>query len=107
MRAAVAGDVDVGRLDVPMDDQMAVRVLHGAEDLQKQHQTLAHGEPVHVAILVDRDAVDVLENQKRLPGSGYIGVVEPRDVRMLEACEDVALAKQALGELSLIGTSVG
>ena len=43
-----------------------------------------------------RVALDVLEDEKRLPASGDAGVEEPRDVRVGQPREERALAAEPL-----------
>lgn len=47
-----------------MDDEAVVRVLNGITDLAKELNTLLCGESVLVAVAVDPNPFDVLENQK-------------------------------------------
>ena len=79
-----------------MHDQARVRERHRAQDVEEQLQLLAQVEPLGAAVFVRRDAVDVFEREIGTPAFVDAGVVEARDVRMLEAGEDFALARDAL-----------
>jgi len=56
---------NVSGLQVAVDHRFLVRVLHPRADLQEQLQTLAVGQPVPVAVLGDRDTLDVLHHEVR------------------------------------------
>ena len=84
-----------------------VRVRHRIGHLQEQAQALAQVAALAAAVFVDGDALDVLEREIGLSVGREAGVVEPRDVRMLEAREDVALARHALGEVGAEHAAVG
>src|SRR5690606_26320569 len=49
-----------------------------------------------VAVLVDRQAVDVFEHEIRLVVRAYPGIEQPRDVRVRELCEVPAFQGEAL-----------
>src|SRR6185369_4728591 len=84
--------------EIPMHDELAVRVRDRVGDLEEQAQPLPQAETVRRAVLVDRSSLDVLEREIRLPLRGDTGIVEPSDVRMRERGENLALASEALGE---------
>ena len=88
------GDQDVGRLEVAVEDEVRVRELHRRQYLKKQPEAGLDVELARVAEGGDVTPVHALHRQVRLP-LGHAGVVEPGDVRVLEAGEDVALAGEA------------
>ena len=63
--AVVQGDQDVGRLEVAVDDALLVGVLDRLADRDEQLQPLPRGEPVLVAVLGDRHALDQLHDEVR------------------------------------------
>lgn len=67
----------IGRLDVAMDDQLAVRVCDGIDYLLKQPQRGRDTEPAIGHVPIDGGALDVLQCEKRLPRIGDAGIVEP------------------------------
>ena len=77
---------------------LRVRVRDRLRHLQEHAKTRAHVEALVVAVLVDRTAFDVLERQIRPAAGRHARVVQPRDVRVVERGEDVALPRHALGE---------
>ena len=93
---AVAGDQDVGRLDVAVDDQIRVRVLDGAHDLKKERDAAGEGEGALGGEDVDAQAVDVLQDQVRLPRLADTGVEQPGDVGMGQPGERGSLPAEAL-----------
>ena len=66
----LTGDANqhVGWLDIPVHDQVGVRVNHGLEHVEKQAKTSLDTERVFVAVTVDGLTIDVLEDQIGLAG---------------------------------------
>jgi hypothetical protein len=58
-------------------------------------QSLSQREPVRVAVLRERDALDVFHRQIRLALRTHPRIIEPPNIRMRERSEDVALAREA------------
>ena len=96
---AVGRDEDVRRLDVAVDDEVAVGVGDGLGDGAKQPQPLAEAEAALVAILRDGLAVDELHREVGLAFGRDATVEESGDVRVLEAGEDLALLQEAAEDL--------
>ena len=59
---AVARDENIGSLDVPMYDEVAVCVLHCIAHLDEQFEALAHEQSAIVAIGVDGFPVDMFHH---------------------------------------------
>ena len=91
-------DEDVGGLDVTMHDQRRVGVLHRLEDLHEQGHTRPDIEALFVAETLEIHALDMLDGEERASPLIDARVVEPGDVRVIEAAQDVALALHAGGE---------
>ena len=89
-------DHHVGGLDVPVHDQIRVRVLDGFEHVQEQAEPGVHVQPVLVAIAIDGQPLHVLEHEIRLTRRRHARVEEPGDVGMREPREDVAFALEPL-----------
>ena len=75
----------------------AVREGHRLRHLQQQRSRDLDVQCPLAAIDIDRLALDVLEREERPPLRIGAGVVQPRDVRVLERGQDVALTRHALG----------
>ena len=72
-----------------MNDELAVRVGDGVRDLQKQAQPRRASRALRLAAIdIERPALDVFDREIRLAVVSEAGVVEPRDVRMIERGED-------------------
>ena len=99
----VVGDEDVGRLQIAVDHQPAVRVGHRVAHLQQQLHPRAQRQQAGAAVGVDRLALHVLQCQPGAAGFVHPGVVQPRDVRVLQRGQDVALARHALGQAARPG----
>src|SRR5262249_27915725 len=82
---------DVRRLDVAMDDEVAVREGDGAADLLKDGEPLLEGGRPALAVVEKRLALDVLHDEVRLAFGRGAAVEELRDVRMLQPRRDPAL----------------
>ncbi len=89
---------DVARLQVAMDDQMAVRVVDRRAHRSKQSQPLIDRQPVFVAVGVDGRALDVLHDEIGLAAFRYAAVEEMGDVGVGDARQDLALGEEALSQ---------
>jgi hypothetical protein len=90
----VVGDQHVLRLDVAVDDQVAVGVGDAGADLQQQRDPFVHGGAALGAVPVDRDALHEFHHQvEQMVGRGP-GIEEPRDIGMLEARQQLPLAHE-------------
>jgi hypothetical protein len=79
-----------------MYDQPGVRVRDGVEDLQEQVEARGHAQGARFAVVVDVPAFDVLEREVGLPRIRDAGVVQPADVPMLQARENLPLARHPI-----------
>jgi len=82
-----------------MNDMAIVGILHGLEHLQKQLQALADVEAFAIAPLRQQPALHILHRQIRQAVGIDPRIVEARDMRMLQARQDVALARKTLLEM--------
>src|SRR5882724_8938605 len=64
---AVVSHQNVRGLEIAMNDQIGVGMGHRAEHAQKQTDTLRNAELLVITVLVEMHALNVLENQVRLP----------------------------------------
>ena len=95
----LAVDQDVRRLQVAVDDEPLVGVLHRRADVQEELEAALEVEPASGAELGDRRAVDVLHDQVRIANLVDAGVEDLRDVRMRERCQHAALGAEAVAQL--------
>jgi hypothetical protein len=91
---AVGRDQDVEWLDVPVHDQMLVRVAHRPGHLKKQLQPLAHAQRVGIGVGIDRLSIDVLHHEERLAVLGGTAIQEPGNVGVLEGRQDLPLGPE-------------
>lgn len=75
-----------------MHDQVRMRVSHGRDDVKDESDPFHDREAVLVGERVDRQAVDVLENQIWLTTQAQAGIEEPADMWMRQTSEDRPLA---------------
>ena len=83
-----------------MDDKALVREVHGTADLLDQAQPTRTRQLLGAHVVGDVGAVDVLHHQVRLAGVGRSAIEQPRDVRMPEVSEDLALAAQSVSRIA-------
>ena len=96
-------DEDVPRLDVAVDDEVLVRRIDCAADVDEQAQARRDVEPVAIAVRRDRQTVDVLHHEIRELSFGRTAVEQLRDVRMTQRGEDLPLGEEAPVELLGVG----
>ncbi len=64
-RMAIGRHDDVRRLDVAMDDELAMRLLQGGADVREELEALVDGQPLFVAEAIDVASLDVLHHEIR------------------------------------------
>ena len=74
------GDEDIPALDVAVDHQVLMDVVHGRAQIAEQIDPLVHAELPHVAIHIDGIAFDVLHDEIRRAFLGRAAVEQVRDV---------------------------
>ena len=99
---AALGQQDVGRLEIAMDDEVNMGVVHRLADLLEQGQPLAEAESPLVGGDGERPAVDVFERQVGDAGGVDAAVEELRDAAMGEAGQGLALDPEAPAELAAL-----
>jgi hypothetical protein len=87
-----AADEHVLRLQIPVQDALAMRVADGARDERKHADARLEIVAMTVAPEVERDPVDELHHEVRRTLAGRARVEDVRDVRMLEPRERDLLA---------------
>ena len=83
--ARIAADEDVRRLDVPMDDQVAVRIRDGVAHLTEEIEPLSQARAIRSAVVCDRLALDVFHDGIRPPVGRDSTVEQTCDSGMVEA----------------------
>jgi len=81
-----------------MHDQFGVSVCNRIGNLEEQLQPCAQRQTARLAVNVDGLARYVFEREEGLAVVGDAGVVQRCDVRMIEGCKDLALARHSFGE---------
>jgi len=94
------GDEDVRGLEITVDDLTLMRVLHRLEHLQEQPQPRADVESLRIAPVGEQLALHVLHRQVGQAQGVDAGVVQARNMRMLQARENVAFANEALFQIA-------
>src|SRR5690606_2955629 len=92
---ALAGDQHVGRLDVAVHHEVAVRELNGLADGDEEPQPIVHAEFSPLAVVGDGDTVDVLHHQEGAAIVRHPSVQQSGDARVGKAGEDLALGAEA------------
>src|ERR1700685_2166157 len=75
-----------------MNDQIGMGVGHCRQHIQKEADARLHVELMLVAILIDRFAVNIFEDEIRLAIGGNAGIEEFGNMRMREPTKDAAFA---------------
>jgi hypothetical protein len=83
-----------------VDHLVRVCILQGIQHLQNELQTLAHLQAVRIAPSGQPLAPYIFHREVGQSAGIDPGIVETRDLGMLKACQDVALARKALLEIS-------
>ena len=81
--------------EVPMQDQLGMRVRDRGEYVLEQSHARFQIERPTLAPAADRFALDVIQHQIGLTHLGNAGIDESRDVRVGQATEGVAFAPKA------------
>ncbi len=84
LHLAVGRDQDVGRLQVTVDDHVAVRVPHRVRHPQDQADPIPHAETSLVGMADDGDPLDVLHHEERAPVRRGAAVDQLRDAGVVE-----------------------
>src|SRR5580700_819738 len=95
LRRSIGSNKNVARLDVTMDDQPLVGVLHRRTDLQEQAQSLGNGSAAAIAVLIERLAVDQLHHKVGDAVLGGAAIMQASDIRMIEVGENLPLVLEA------------
>ena len=96
---AVGGDQQVGRLDVPVHHEVAVRMVDRLAHAQEQAQAGRRVQALHVAVLVDGQPVHELHHEVGHTLGVAAPVEQPGDVRVAQPGEDLALGLEPAAAL--------
>ncbi len=78
-----------------MNHQMLMSVVDREADEPKQFETLADVQPAFAAVDVDGRTIDILHRDVRPAVLAGAAIDQPRDVGMVEGCENPALVLEA------------
>ena len=98
-RHALGRHQDVAGLQVPVDDEVLVGVLHRRADLPEEPEAVADREAALPAVVEQRNACDVLHHEVRLALLGRAAVDQPSDAGVLQRGRDLALVSEPLQDL--------
>ena len=93
--AVLAGDEDIRRLDVPVDDPLLMRVVDRMADLDEEPEALPGRKTVPIAEMGDGNALHVLHHEVRTALLRGSGVKDLRDVHMIHHGESLTLRLEA------------
>ncbi len=86
----------IGGLEVPVHDQVAMRVAHRIEDLQEQPDALAQSKAARIAPTINGLACDELHHEVRFAIRADAAIQQGGDIRMLQASQDLPFAQETL-----------
>ena len=95
-RLPVARHQNVSWLEIAMNHQMLMCVLHGRAELAEQIQPRGERQIVARAIFIERQSFHKLHRQIEAAVRGRSSVQEPGDIGMLQACQYLAFDPEAL-----------
>ena len=95
---AVRGDENIGRLQIEMDNQVAMGIGNGVAHAQKELQPFVNPQLARIAIRVQMGAVHVFHDQVGLSPVAQAGIQHAGDVGMIERGEDVLFAVEAFNK---------
>ena len=98
---AIVANQHVVRLQVAVQHQIGVRVLHGFAYAQEHLDPPARVELARIAPAGDRQAADQLHRQIRRTIRGFADVEQAGYGRMLEGSDDLALAQETLAPVGI------
>ena len=90
---------DVGGLEVPVDDEVSVRVLHRLAHLAEQSYPLGDRGRVRVTVRRQGSALDVLHREPGRAIGERVRVEHLGDRRMIQMCQRLLFAREALPSL--------
>ena len=96
-------DEDVRRLDVPMDNQIAVRIVHRTADRDEQFDALANEQRSAVTVDVDGLTIDEFHHEVGRAIFEVAAVDQACDRWIIKRGEDVSFAVQAAAQTRMHG----
>ncbi len=95
LHAPFGGDQDVSRLQVAVDDQVAMRVVDRLANLQEERQPIVQAGMPALAVLDDGFAAHVLDNGPQPAIGSGAAVQQARDAGMVQGRERLPLGMKA------------
>ena len=96
------GDQNIRRFEISVDDALLVGVLHAVADVEEEAKSRGDIEPVAVAKIGDRFALDKLHREKRAAICGRSGFEHTRDMRVVHEGERLALRFEPRDHLACV-----
>jgi hypothetical protein len=106
LHRAIGSNLDVGRLQVAMDDPLLVRRLECFRNLPRDWQRLVNGNRPVRDSFGERRSFDQLHDQ-RADTVRLFQAIDLRDVRVIELRQRPGLALEARQALGVVGKGVG
>ena len=106
LHGAVGGHLDVGGLQIAVDDALVVRVLERVGHLPRDGQRFVERNRPAADALRQRRAFDQFHHQ-RADWAGFFQAVDGRDVRMIERRQELGFALEAGHALGIAGEGLG
>ena len=99
---SVDGDQHVIGFQIPMNNQLAMYMVHRIAHLQKEAQAGLDIQLAAVTVLVEPNAFDVLHRQIRIAERRRASVEQVRDVRMVQGGQQPPLRFKAAQEFGSV-----
>ena len=102
LHRAVLANLDVGWLQVPMDDPLLVRRFERLGDLRRHRQRLVDRNGPPRDPIGERRAFDQLHHQ-RVQAAGIFEAMDLRDVRMIECRKELRFPAEPCKAIGIVG----
>ena len=99
---AVVAHQHIGRLNIPMNNQVGMGFGHGAQHVEKKPDSAVHVELVFLAILVDGHSVNIFKDEIRGAVGRDAGIQQFGDMRMSKSAEDSSFAFESFFGRTLV-----
>ena len=92
---AIVPDQHIGRFNIAVNDEIAMRLAHRAQDVEEQVHPAIDVYSVFVAVFINMFSLDMLENEVGLSFRRNSGVNQFCNVRVREPAEDGSFTLKA------------
>ncbi|MFZ0800618.1 MAG: hypothetical protein WAN70_00500 [Terriglobales bacterium] len=100
---ALLGNQNIAGLQITMDDEVLMGILHCQADCTEQLQAFGHRQSASIAKFVDANALDVLHDQIGQAFFSAPTVKESHDAGVVQSCQSLSLVAKTPKDFILLG----